>query len=211
MPAKSFYDICSRPQTQKKIVKDLCLDFSDENNPKYFIQSEISMIDFDALAKEVGSTFRSPDALELNDGILHFIEFKNQDLSDVDIKNCQKKFYDGLSIFGILSQNNGVINDIQIQYTIVCNPEKNMINTKRSCKENPVFGTMQNNIKKSEGSLISDKEIANYQRKKDGKLQNTKKLLLGLAKFGINVEIDALLIQEEIDEFLSQFQNSALT
>lgn len=173
-----------------------------------FLKSNIKMFDFDALAKKVGGVTCSPDALTLNGDMVHFVEFKNQKLSKIEIRDCLNKFYDGLSVFGLSSQNGKTIDKIQVHFTIICNPEKNAINTERSCEENLLFGVMQSNLENSGNNPISDKEMSNYQKMKEGKFQHMKKLLSGLSKFGINVEVDALLIQDEIDEFLSQFESN---
>lgn len=212
MPKESFNYIQSHFNYFLSPIKFLSATDNERKDKKDgFLNLEIEMINFDALTKEVGSTFCSPDALTLNGNIVHFVEFKNQKLSKIEIRDYLNKFYDGLSVFGFSSQNEKTIDKIQIQFTIICNPEKNIINTERSCKENPFLGVIQDNIENSGNNPISDKEISNYQKMKEGKFKHMKKLLSGLSKFGINVEVDVLLIQEEIDEFLSQFQNSALT
>lgn len=207
MPVKSFYDIrliCSRPQTQVKTVKKLCLDTSNKNNQSSFIQSNRMMIDFDALAKEVGSTFCSPDALALNGGTLHFIEFKNQAWRDIKKPDLLNKFLQGVSIFGWHTKNTIQLNNIDIVYTVICNPDKN-ISVKRTSEENFVFDGLQKNLELSGNGCITDKEVNEHKKKQENRLEKISDLLTGLSKFGIRVKVDVLLIQEEIDEFLLQF------
>lgn len=210
MPIESFNYIQSNFNSLLSPITVLSATDNEKKAKKDgFLKSKIEMINFDALAKRVGNVTRSPDGLTIKEDIIHFVEFKNQKSSNIEIRDCLNKFYDGLSVFGLYSQNGKTINRMQIQFTIVCNPEKNVINTEKSREENPVFGTMQDVIKNSGNNPISNKEISNYQKMKNGKFQNMKKLLSGLSKFGIIVEVNVLLIQEEIDEFLSQFKDPA--
>lgn len=207
MPVQSFHQIKLRSETKQKTVTELCLD---KNGSISFLQSNIVMIDFDALAKEIGSNVCSSDGLALSGNTIHFVEFKNQKWGNVSIPDYLKKIYDGISVFGFHSNNANHLNQIDIYCTIVCNPEKN-INVERTCRENPFFASLQENIVNSGNTPLSNQEISNEQKKKDGKLQHIRKLLTGLSKFGINIKVDVLLTQEEINQFLLQFDNQETT
>lgn len=205
-------------QSNQKTVAELCFDVNDRENPN-FIQSDIKMIDFDALAKKVGNTVCSPDGLALSKNIIHFIEFKNKGWGNIRISdtsnredNLYLKVYDGISIFGLYS-NVDIKNDLDIAFTIILNPKKNteLIKSLKEREENPMAGSFDKLLETNNVLPVTKIDVVKYKKMKDGKLCFMQNLFDGLSKFGIIVKVDALLIQEEIDEFLSQFQNSALT
>lgn len=208
MPVQSFHQIKLRSETKQKTVTELCLD---KNTNTSFVQSDIVMIDFDALAKEVGKTVYSSDGLALNGNTIHFVEFKNQKWGKIDISNYLRKIYDGISIFGFYSRNTAQLQQIDIHCTIICNPDKNPISVERTREENPVFDAFQKNLEESENEITSNQDVSNYQKSKDGKLMQIQKLLEGLSKFGIQIKVNALLTQKEINEFLLQFENQETT
>ena len=203
MPVGSFNYIKLNPMTKQKTVTELC-----KSQDGSFLQNDLLMIDFDGLAKQVGSILHSPDGLALKGDIVHFVEFKNRKLSCKNmISECFLKLYDGLSIFGFLAKDNIKIDKIKIMYTIIFNPEKNVINVRKTEEENAVFGTINRNLERSGGHQISDQDVSNYKKMKDGKFQHMRKIVTGLSKYGIEIEVDALLTQEEIEQFLLQFRS----
>lgn len=208
MPIKSFETLESNMEITWKTVREL--SFDNTNNIS-FLQSEMQLIDFDALAKtlkeEVGSSAHSPDALMLSGDVIHFIEFKNQKWQKI-ITNCLSKLYDGLSIFGICSQNESKLNEVCIVFTIICSPEKNYINIKKTQEENPVSEIFGKNLELSEEPPLSNQDVSNYEKERDGKLKKARRLTQGLSKYGIQIEMNILFIQEEIDNFLSQFEKT---
>lgn len=147
MPIQSFHQIKLRSETKQKTVTELCVD---KNTNTSFVESDIVMIDFDALAKEVGNIVCSSDGLALNGNTIHFVEFKNQPWRKIDISNYLRKIYDGISIFGFHSQNTTKLQQIDIHCTIICNPDKNPISVEKTREENPVFGVFQKILKNQE-------------------------------------------------------------
>lgn len=201
-----------RLQSTQKTVTELCFDSNDRTNPN-FIQSDIKMIDFDALAKKVGKTVCSPDGLALSKNIIHFVEFKNKGWDNIRISdtsnredNLYLKVYDGISVFGFYS-NIDIKNDVDITFTIILNPKKNteLIKKLKEREEDPMAGAFDELLEENNVSPVTRIDLVKYKKMKDGKLHFMKKLFNGLSKFGITVKVDVLLIQEEIDEFLSQF------
>lgn len=211
MPKESFNYIQSHFNHFLSPIKFLSATDNERKDKKDgFLNLEIEMIDFDALTKEVGSTFCSPDALALNGDMLHFIEFKNQAWKKVDKPNLLNKILQGVSVFGWHTKNITKLNHINIIYTVICNPDKN-ISVKKTSEESYVFNVIQKNLELSGNSPITDREVNEHKKRQENRLEKISDLLTGLSKFGIIVKVDTLLIQEEIDEFLSQFQNPALT
>lgn len=201
-------------QSTQKTVTDLCFDSNDTENPS-FIQSDIKMIDFDALAKNVGTTVCSPDGLALSKNIIHFIEFKNKGWDNIRISdnsnredNLYLKVYDGISVFGSYS-NIDIKDKVDFAFTIILNPKKNteVIEKLKEREENPMTGSFDKLLGTNNVLPVTKIDVVKYRKMKDGKLCFMQKLFSGLSKFGIIVKVDVLLIQEEINEFLLQFQN----
>lgn len=196
MVVKSFNHIKSRPETKQKTIEELCWE---KNTKTSFLKSKIKMIDFDQLAKEMNNNTPSPDALALDTKtkFIHFIEFKNRKWQDLKMSECLEKFYGGMSVFAYHSSHQPC-SKIDIIYTIICNPEKNIIIS----TENPMFEVMKNNLEQS-GTSISEIDI-NHKRI-NRRLEHIRKRLEVLIKYGINITVNAILLKKDIDAFLKEF------
>lgn len=151
------------------------------------------MINFDKLAKEIGPVIHSPDALGFTNENIHFIEFKNIKWKNLDIQDCLAKFYQGLSSFAYHSED-FITKNINITYTIICSPNKNLINA-----DNNPLGEVFNESLEKAGNPITDEDRTKH------KLSKIKTLLCPLKKYGINVEVNAFLSQSNIDTYISNF------
>lgn len=204
MLIETFYHLQSKPDIKQKTITELCLN---KDTGISFLQSDIKMIDFDELAKDIGNSVCSPDGLALVENTLHFIEFKDQKIHNIKISDCLDKLYQGLSVFGLCADKQTHITPLQIVFTIICNPAKNHISTQKTQDNNPFARMLNDNLAKTNNQL-SDLEISQYEKQKNGKFQSMKKLASGMKIFGIDIKVDILLIQQEIDDFLIKFKNT---
>lgn len=150
--------------------KETSID-NDDGKEKYMIESEIKVINFDAVKKEymkdmgVSEVPCSIDALYTNDNEnYYFIEFKNGRVKP-KIYNIYNKIYDSLLIFNDITNSTISFCRKNVRFILVYNEEKN----------NQVIDKENSNIQ----ATPSKKSIAKYFSNKGKK----KFIMFGLEKF----------------------------
>ncbi|TCP11928.1 hypothetical protein EV697_10540 [Bisgaardia hudsonensis] len=195
--------MCNSEYLYKKIeekhtgcIESIQLISKADNEPS-FINSDIKILNFDRLAKNIGSSVRSPDGLYYLDNKFLFIEFKDQKSSSLNMDDkCRKKnidkgmkgkLYEGISVFSSLLDN--TISDLNIKYLVICNPAKNL-------QKNPVERTMQKAINKS-----TNNDEDNTRNKHH--IDILKKYFHPLKKLNIKIEIDFIVSEVKLQNFLN--------
>lgn len=100
----------------------------DKNNNDYMCQSDLKVLDFDKLTKELNLNKQpsSYDALLIKNEKVYCVEFKNQTVSDIKNNNIQKKVEDSIkTIKNICNEHNIQQKDYDFFLCVVYKQDKN--------------------------------------------------------------------------------------
>lgn len=118
----------------------------DKNNDKYMCNSEIEVFNFDSYKEKTYKNKKSFDGLylNLNDNEVYCLEFKNQKTCDINSKDIQGKYEDGIEILvNLLRSNNINIKKYKFYFFVIFRDrdnEKISLYRQRSLKNEILFG-----------------------------------------------------------------------
>lgn len=117
----------------------------DKNNDKYMCNSEIEVFNFDSY-KEKTKTYKNKKSfdglyLNLNDNEVYCLEFKNQETCNINNKDIQGKYKDGIEILVDLLRNNNInIKEYKFYFFVIfSNSSEKFIQYRRMSLKNETF------------------------------------------------------------------------
>ncbi|MDE3994459.1 hypothetical protein P9J82_03020 [Glaesserella parasuis] len=191
-----YKNICNRyPNEIQKISV-----VSKEKNQKWFVENDKYILNFDRLANifsqenkliakgSQGTTCSSDGFYYAKDTFL-FIEFKDQKIGDVKLKDLQEKYYNGISVL-LFFLKTSYLKKLKISCFIVCNPEKNGHN---ASLKNPVQDIILSNIKKDDG----------YNKGANIKINNLNSYFRPFRKIGLQLNFKFIFTPNDLENFLN--------
>lgn len=158
-------------------------DFIDGSE---FIYSDLKMINFDSLAKKLGSNVCSPDGLfcdPIQDELI-FIELKNQDWDNFDFKKYKSKIYEGISVLSAFTlDSNNDTESINISCYILFNPNH---------------------------SKNLNRNLAHLKLVENSRIATLEKFFKGFKKFKICIKFDFICNDNELNKFIYNLEKIIL-